>query len=358
MVRKAKQRNEHLDVAKGVLIIIVVMGHLVEHFQAADTYYRSWYSALSLFGIPAFTLLSGMLAGPLLKDGDYRKLVSRLLLPLICLQPIYLALIQLIQGGAVHHLLDPQWMLWFLLSLCCWRMMMPLFVRIPAAMPVAVGIALAAGYAAYIGPDLSLSRTVYFFPFFLGGYLWRQKILDLVARARLLWALLFVGLIVGVVFCTYRGLAPTVFFGSQGYDLTTVWSAYPALGRLGLMLASGLAVVSFIAIMPRKSRWLARIGRRTLTIFVLHGFLVLVCYKVFNVVGWSAPSPAVTPVLIALSVGIAWLLSGLDGPFNRFFDWLGEFLSRRSVRAQAAAAAGTLDARSAPSGAARRDRST
>jgi hypothetical protein len=31
-----------------------------------------------------------------------------------------------------------------------------------------------------------------------------------------------------------------------------------------------------------------------------------------------------------MAVGIAWLLSGLDGPFNRFFDWLAARLSRRT----------------------------
>jgi fucose 4-O-acetylase-like acetyltransferase len=326
-----KRRNEGLDVIKAVLMMMVVFAHLVEHFSADDPYYRAWYSALSSFGLPLFVLVSGMVAGPLLSDADYRKLFSRLLLPLICLQPFYLTLIQLIQGDAVRHLLDPQWMLWFLLSLCSWRLMLPLFLRIPAALPVAVGITLAAGYAAYIGPDLSLSRTLYFFPFFLAGYLWRQKILDLVARARLLWGSVFVALMVGTVVWSLHGLPQAVFYGSEGYNLTAVWSAYPALGRLVLMLMGTLGLLSFMAIMPRKSPWLARIGRRTLTIFVLHGFPVLVCYKVFNIVGWSTPSPALTPVFVVLSVGIAWVLSWLDGPFNRFFDWLAARLSRRTL---------------------------
>jgi fucose 4-O-acetylase-like acetyltransferase len=326
---ETKRRNESLDVLKAVLILVVVFAHLVEHFSANDPYYRAWYSAISLVTIPLFVLLSGMFAGPLLSDADYRKLFSRLLLPLLCLQPFYLVLIQLYQGDAVRHLLDPQWMLWFLLSLCCWRLMMPLFVRIPAALPVAVGITLAAGYAAYIGPDLSLSRTLYFFPFFIAGYLWRQKILDLVARARLLWGVLFVALVAGVVVWSLHGLDKAVFYGSESYDQAAVWSAQPALGRLAMLLMSALALLGFMAIAPRKSRWLARIGRRTLTIFVLHGFPVLVCYKVFNMVGWSTPSPALTPVFVVLAVGIAWVLSVLDGPFNRFFDWLAARLSRR-----------------------------
>jgi fucose 4-O-acetylase-like acetyltransferase len=221
-------------------------------------------------------------------------------------------------------------MLWFLLSLCCWRLMMPLFVRIPAALTVSVAIALAAGYAAYIGPDLSLSRTLYFFPFFLAGYVWRQRILDLVSRARVLWGVSFVALMAGVVIWSQHGLDQAVFYGSESYDKAAVWTAFPALGRLGLMLMSAAALLGFMAIMPRKSQWLARIGRRTLTIFVLHGILVLVFYKLFNIVGWYAPSPALTPVFVVIAVAITWTLAGLDGPFNRFFDWLAARLSRRT----------------------------
>ena len=326
--QETRPRNEALDVLKAVLIIIVVFGHLEEHFAAHDWQYRAIYNVLSLFAIPLFVLLSGMFTKPLLGDSDYRKVFARLLLPLVFLQPIYLVLLQLVEGDAVRHLLDPQWMLWFLLSLCLWRMMLPLFLRIPLGLAVAVGITLAAGYAKYIGPDLSLSRTLYFFPFFLAGYLWGQRLPGIVARARALWALVFAVLVVGGVFWSYHGLDPAVLFGSESYDQATAWKAFPAVGRLGVLLLSALSCLGFMAIIPGKSRWLARLGRRTLTIFVLHGFLVLVCYKLFNIAGWVKPSLALTPVLVILAVGIAWSLSLLDGPYNRFFDFLAARLSR------------------------------
>jgi fucose 4-O-acetylase-like acetyltransferase len=333
--RETRARVESLDIIRAVLIVLVVYAHLVEHFGDRDPAFQAVYAALSIFGLPLFVLVSGMLAKPLLGDKDYRTMFAKLLLPLVCLQAVYLVLLLYVGGDPVRHLLDPQWLLWFLLSLCLWRMMLPLFLRLPLALPVAIALTLAAGYAEYIGADLSLSRTLYFFPFFLAGYLWRESLPKLVARARPLWGLVFALLMTGVFFWSLHGLDPGVVYHDRGYDRAAVWESFPALGRLGLLLISALGALAWMAIMPRKSRWLARLGRRTLTILALHGFVVLVCLKVFNVVGWTdSPSPILFPVLLALAVAIAWGVSLLDGPFNRFFDWLAAQLSRMSPRVQ------------------------
>jgi fucose 4-O-acetylase-like acetyltransferase len=212
-------------------------------------------------------------------------------------------------------------------------MMLPLFLRVPLAVPVAVGITLAAGYAQYIGTDLSLSRTLYFFPFFLAGYLWRDRVLKIVSSARLLWGLVFLALLVGTALWFLHGLDPGVVYHDRGYDQAAVWKDYPALGRLGLLLLSSVGCLAWMAIIPRSTKWLVRLGQRSLTVLALHGFVVLVFLKLFNMAGWTtSPSPLLFPLLLVLSVAIAWGVSLLDGPFNRFFDWLETRLSRLTPR--------------------------
>ena len=325
----ASARYDLLDIIKAVLIILVVYAHLVEHFGTYDPVFEAVYASLSLNGLPLFVLISGMVAKPVLIDKDYRKMVAKLLLPLVCIQPFYLALLARAGGKAASHILDPQWLLWFLLSLILWRMMLPMFLRIPMPLLVSVGITLAAGYAQYIGADLSLSRTLYFFPFFLAGYLWRDTLLKLTSRARLLWAVPFIGLLVGMAIWFLHGLDTAVVYHDRGYDRAAVFADYPALGRLLLLLVCSVSCLAWMAMMPRKSQWLVRLGRRTLTILALHGFVVLVCLKLFNMAGWTdSPKPWLFPVLLIISVAIAWGVSLFDGPFNRVFDWLAEKLSR------------------------------
>jgi fucose 4-O-acetylase-like acetyltransferase len=325
----ASARYDFLDIIKAVLIILVVYAHLVEHFGTYDPLFQAVYASLSLNGLPLFVLISGMVAKPVLIDKDYRKMVAKLLLPLVCLQPFYLALYARAGGDAVRHILDPQWLLWFLLSLLLWRMMLPLFLRIPMPLLVAVGITLAAGYAQFIGADLSLARTLFFFPFFLAGYLWRDTLLKLASRARLLWVVPFIGLLVGMAIWFLHGLNTAVVYHDRGYDRAAVFTDYPALGQLLLLLICSVSCLAWMAMMPRKSQWLVRLGRKTLTILALHGFVVLVCLKLFNMAGWTnAPKPWLFPVLMIFSVVIAWAVSLFDGPFNRFFDWLAAKLSR------------------------------
>lgn len=325
----ARSRLDALDVLKGGLIILVIFGHLLEYYVAQDPLFRAVFSAIYLFHIPLFVLLGGMLARPVLGASDYRALFARLLLPLVCLQAVYLAYLQYAQGDALRHLLDPFWMLWFLLSMCLWRMMLPLFLHLPMPLPVAVGLALAAGYGERIGYDFSLSRTLYFFPFFLAGHLGRERLGALVARAVPVWQVLFWLLMGGMVFWSLQGLDRVVLFGSQGYDVARVWGDFPVLGRLCLLMLSGLACLGFMAIMPASAAWLAWLGKRTLTIYALHGFVVMVIYKLLMLAGITA-SPLLLPALLALAVAIAWALAGLDAPFNRSLDWLATRLLREA----------------------------
>jgi fucose 4-O-acetylase-like acetyltransferase len=321
-------------VLKGVLIILVVFGHmnLLQFFVERDPLFEAVFAAVYLFHMPLFALVSGILAKPALAENDYRKMFSRLLLPLIVFQAFYLVILQVGEGDADRHLLDPQWMLWFLLSLCLWRMLLPLFLQIPLALPASVAIAIAAGYSQHIGFDLSLSRTLYFFPFFLAGYLGRNRLPALVRRVRPLWGLAFAAAIAVIVFWSLRGLDPVVLYGAHGYDVATAWPGWPGLGRLGVMMLSAIASVGFMALTPGASRWLARLGQRTLVVFALHGPVVLVSLSLIKRAGATA-SPELLPALLALAVVIAWGLSLLDGPFNRFFDWLAAHLSPKGWKA-------------------------
>src|SRR5689334_22145100 len=86
---------ESLDIIKAILIILVVFAHLVEYFEKHDPVFGAVYATLSLYGLPLFVIVSGMVAKPLLGEKDYRKMFAMLLLPLFCLQPFYLALFAL-----------------------------------------------------------------------------------------------------------------------------------------------------------------------------------------------------------------------------------------------------------------------
>src|SRR5699024_10317811 len=122
---------------------------------------------------------------------------KKLLLPYLIFQLIYTGYYYLLgKSNFQNDLFDPQWSLWFLLSLFFWHLLLILFKKIPAFLSISIAIMICL-FIAYIdvlfcffiliiicllivyiddvGSAFSLSRSFAFFPFFLTGYFLTKK---------------------------------------------------------------------------------------------------------------------------------------------------------------------------------------
>ncbi len=167
-----------------------------------------------------------------------------------------------------------------------------------------------------IGYAFSLSRAVYFFPFFLIGYLYKKQIIDLSKKFRILHAAAFFAISIGIIYWSINGLPYTSLFGSNSYALAPVLQDFPLTGRLFVLLLSLVSAVSFFSLI-NSSKVLAYIGERSLTIFLLHGFLIKITAAV---VGKFTVSPQ--PALLLLWISLALLISFSLAPFDK---WLAKF---------------------------------
>jgi fucose 4-O-acetylase-like acetyltransferase len=97
-----------------------------------------------------------------------------LIIPYLIFQGIYSLYNFFINEQKVIELdpLNPQWSLWFLISLFCWNVMLFLFTKWKTSFTLLLSVALGimADYFDEINNFLSLSRTFVCFPFFLLGY--------------------------------------------------------------------------------------------------------------------------------------------------------------------------------------------
>jgi len=320
-------RDIRIDSVKGGLMILVILGHLLEIYTARSPLYMAICSAIYVFHMPLFVITAGMFSKVVLEEKDCRALVSRLIVPLVIFQTLYLALIAAKSGKLAAPPLQPHWILWFLLSMMLWRLALPLFARIRYGVAAAVLVALAAGYNPEIGYAFSLSRTLYFFPFFLLGYQYRERILATIPTWR--WPMLPVLALIlgGMMWWSFAGLPHEALYGSRGYDAAPVLADTPLLGR-GLMLAiSLLASLAALAAMSVRSRFLACLGQRSLSIFVLHGFIIMALGKLK-----LAPSPLLLVALAALAVVIAVVTAFCDPYLSRLYDAIGRFVYRSAPR--------------------------
>ena len=98
-----KERNKALDCYKGVLIVLVVLGHIFE-YSVSDWNHNILQNLIWAVQMPGFMLVSGFFSFRDVKNGEmllagYRKSVERYLLPFLT----WFALISVLLLGNYEH---------------------------------------------------------------------------------------------------------------------------------------------------------------------------------------------------------------------------------------------------------------
>lgn len=328
--QRQPERYPALDHARFVLIALVVIGHLLEQLADAGPFTAALYRWIYLFHMPAFVLVSGAVSKSTLRRRRALALLTGLLLPYLIFQTLYPAWDAWLSGSGdwSQGYLTPYWLLWYLPSLVCWRLLLPLFARLKFALPLALAIAVAAGLAPWIGYPLSLSRTLVFFPLFLLGYrigAGRLQRLGASRGRRLTSAAILLTAAAGAWWL--RGIDPEWLYASVGYATLGVAPLPGAATRLALLVASACCALSILAVVPRHARH-AEFGRRSLTTYLMHGFLVraLVATGAFTLLARLLPASAELALCAVAGVVIATLLSTrradrLAAPLTRPLAW-------------------------------------
>ena len=105
------------------------------------------------------------------------------------------------------------------------------------------------------------------------------------------------------VIAANAGMAHSLLYGSMGYSLTEPHFVEPGVQRMLVMALSLVAAIAFAGLLPMRSKCAVYLGQRSLTVFLLHGFLVLLIVKLSKVLG-------MLPVLIVARVPLCplrWL---------------------------------------------------
>lgn len=272
------KRDFYFDNAKFILIFFVVFGHLLQSFiedhQAIYTVYKVIYS----FHMPAFILLSGYFAKGFYEKGYFKKITKKLILPYLIFQLIYSVFYYLLynKSSLTVDPLNPHWSLWFLISLFFWNIMLLGFAKFKpvTSITIAVLIALAVGYVDWISNYLSLSRTFVFFPFFLIGYLLNKQLIFSLfnPKIRIMAAIAFISVF------TWFYMNPDISYqwllGSKPYANMDTSHIASVFTRTGFFLLSFIMVLGFLAFVPKRQYFFTNLGKNTLYVYLLHGFIV------------------------------------------------------------------------------------
>lgn len=276
-----KQRIYYWDNLKVFLIFLVVLGHFLIPVTSRGKSLECAYYYIYLFHMPAFVFVSGFFSKKYISKGkgtpDEGKIIGFLFLYIIYKLLIW-GLNSILYGKiSSFSLLEESGSPWYLFSMACWYLILPLFARFKAGISLGVSIlfALYAGTVDAIGPFLCLSRTIVFFPFFLWGYYFKNEYLVKITCKK--YKIVGGGILAGIALCVfyyldnikkYEGL----LYGNRPYsilgnEITTI----NALGiRAFLYLVGAVMIISLMAWIPQRKLTISYIGSRTLSIYILH----------------------------------------------------------------------------------------
>jgi len=302
-------RDPFIDNAKGLLILLVVVGHAIEPLVDRAPVLRSLFRRIYSFHMPAFVFLAGSLSKAELDVARARRLLRALVVPYLVFQLLYVLFRELVLGKTGALFVTPYWLMWFLMSLLLWRLTLPLFAAIPQRVPLAFLLGLLAGYCPDIGSAFSLSRTLVFLPFFLLGYSTRpEQLAKLCASSSVRIASLGVLALAAIATLFVPADTPMAWlYGSMGYARLGLPGWTGAGPRAATYLTACVVGLAFFALVPRRTTFLGVSGSRSLQVFLLHGFL----RNLAEHLGWYAwvESAGAQILVVLLAAGVTVALS-------------------------------------------------
>lgn len=271
------------DNAKAALIVCVLMGHLLDSYLKEATIYRSGFIFIYMFHMPGFFLISGLFSKRF-ADADQmdgHKVVPLLILCLI--ENFIRYCTKVVFGDASLTVFNLRGSSWFLFTLSACYVITYLVRKTDAlyVMIVAIVAACIICYDKTLKGYFAVYRIANFFPFFYAGYLFDEEKIRKVLDQKHIRILSLVIIIVFAFICwqypdiwKYKKLIT----GANHYYVmklpVNVWTWIYKLAYFCISMVITMAVLSIIP--SRRIPLATTVGKRTLTIFILH-FAVLAC---------------------------------------------------------------------------------
>lgn len=361
-------RNYHVDNIKGILIFLVVCGHLLSYLQDMNsTFAIGVRTFIYFFHMPGFLFMSGYLAkGFLKKEYKGEKLLSYAwlyllfkngidLVHLIFRRPYFadgshtpeLLLIvavfcfgiwalsqlynrfSLFRKGFIlfvlaYSLLKTNVLTvgsapWYMMALIWFHIVIYLTRNMKQSYVLAAAVLLSAfiNYQDSVGKFLTLSRAINFLPFFLLGFYMTKERFNKIANHPKWKPILSVLFLISAVVITINGRAVSKWLGVFFYGV----SPYSKLLKLGQwyyniapltcilwMAVTVIILFGLFALCPRRKTFLAKLGKNTLGIYVLHRFFkdFLIYGGFYNIISQNEYLAVGETLLVSLLLAVAF----------------------------------------------------
>lgn len=320
------ERIQKWDILKFALIFLVVLGHVTE-FYVDDSYHiKALWCWIYSFHMPLFIFITGIFSKKNINERRYNNIISYLFIYIVT--KVLLLFCSFAVGEDISFsLFTEDHIPWYALAVFAFSLLTIVAKRFPKRYVFFFSILLAcvAGYDASIGDFLALSRIIAYYPFFFAGYcLNGERVIQFLSKTyiRILAAIYFV-IYTAIFFFKIEDLyfLRPLLTGRNPFSKLGEYANYGGLLRLGYYVIIFLFCASVIALIPNrlgKKGYFARLGSRTLQVYMLHFCLIRLLYGFFDMNAFFDNTSYYLVVLLALL--ITWFFS------LRFWGVLLDFL--------------------------------
>ncbi|MFF2909075.1 acyltransferase family protein [Paenibacillus sp. NPDC057934] len=295
-----------------MLIVTVFIGNAIEPLVGGVNTMHQLYLWIFSFHMPLFVLVTGYFARKNLYGTAGRRLLLQIGLQYIIFQSLYSLLDSTYfhVNGIQHSFFAPYLLLWFLASHAFWRLLL-IGMRgwkLGAQLAFAIIAGVLVGYLQLDGVWFSISRTFVYLPFFVIGYHFSFPAFLRMYRK---WAKAS-ACICSILLLIPLGLWGTILphgwlYGSMTYIQLGHHEWYAGLYRLGLYGWQFAASLAFLGWVPYRMGRMTDWGRRTLYVFLLHGFIIRLAAEsdIYSVVSGAAGITVLIGTAVLLTILLA-----------------------------------------------------
>lgn len=280
-----ENRDSYFDNLKIILIFLVVFGHFT-NMNRDIPILSALNNVIYSFHMPLFVFISGYFSRNI--NSIRKQDLINLLYPYIIFEFLHYFYTRITGlGFGDLHLFTPTYQNWYLLSLFMWRLAIPLlrFGNKIVVLMCVLSLAILIGFDNQFNDFLGLYRFVFFSPFFVTGYFSQDLKSKIAFLKKFKWV--FIGL--------FSLVTSAIFFSSyynQTINQTLFYVYTPMFGyggniynfvlRLIGLLSSTIISLIFMVIVPFGKLYFTKNGKNTITVFLLHMFLVWPLISLFD----------------------------------------------------------------------------
>lgn len=284
--------RSYLNVLKGLLIVLVVVGHfgqtIANNLPSSVAFIgQGVVLFIYLFHMPLFLFVSGYLS----KNAEKRrqKAFEDLFIPYLVFQIfVGICILALTKSGEVlQNIFVPQMGAWYLLTLFSFRIVLPETKKIRGILAFGVLLTVFTCLTKGISSEFALKKSLGFFVYFMAGYGMADLPKKLFNKSLARIALVIILFIIVIISwkTDWYSLALSVLSRGANVDSFAKWYQAPIAYFITFILTSLVMMLVMNAI-PEKSTWLEKQGTDTMPMYLSHLILFMAVGYLLNKNNW------------------------------------------------------------------------